>query len=72
MDTDSDDSFHTRVSQNNDPILQHVQNVVQADDYLRARISHLSQCDIPGPHPRFDLPPDKGLKFCPTAFLGNI
>jgi hypothetical protein len=46
--------------------------VVQADDSLRAQMSHLSQCDIPGPHRRFDLSSDLGLKFCPTAFLGNI
>jgi hypothetical protein len=34
-------------------------------------MSHLSQCDIPGPDQRFDLPPEKGLKICPTASLGN-
>jgi hypothetical protein len=62
----------TQWMQLNNPILQHVQKVVEADDSLRARMSHLSQCEISGPHRRFDLPPDKELKFCPTAFLGNI
>ncbi len=54
------------------PILKHVQNVIQADDSLRARLTHLSQWKIKGPHPRFDIPPELTLRFPPTAFLGNI
>jgi hypothetical protein len=62
----------TQWAQLHSPILQHVQKVIQADDSLRARLSHLSQCEIKGPHKRFDIPPDKVLRFRPTAFIGNM
>jgi hypothetical protein len=62
----------THWAQLHSPILQHVQKVIQADPSLRARMSHLAQSEIKGPHKRFDIPPDKVLTFRPTAFLGNM
>ena len=44
----------------------------QADATLRARLNHLSQCEIKGPHPQFDIPAEKCIQFRPTAFLGNM
>jgi hypothetical protein len=52
------DTF-TQWAQLHSPILQHVQKVIQPDASLRARLSHLSQCEIKVPHSRFDLHPDK-------------
>ncbi len=49
----------TQWAQLHSPILQHVEKVIQADDSLRACLSHLSQCEMKDPRARFDLPPDK-------------
>ena len=59
-------------AEQNNPLLKHVQKVQQADATLRARLNHLSQCEIKGPHPRFDIPAEKCIRFRPTAFLGNM
>ena len=59
-------------TEKNHPLLKHVQAVQQADTSLRARINHLSQSEVKGPHTRFDIPSEKSLRFRPTAFLGNI
>ena len=59
-------------TEKNNPLLKHVQAVQQADTFLRARINHLSQSEVKGPHHRFDIPSEKCLRFRPTAFLGNI
>ena len=64
--------FLTQWAQENSPLLQHVQKVIQADDSLRARMNHLSQCEIKGPHPRFDIPAESCIRYRPTALLGNI
>jgi hypothetical protein len=62
----------TQWAQLHSPILQHVQKVIQAED--SACLSHLSRREIKGhwQHSRFDLPPDKVLRFRPTVFLGNM
>ena len=41
--------------QENDPFLQHVQKISQADRAIRAHINHISQIEISGPHDRFDI-----------------
>ncbi len=46
--------------------------VIQADDSPQARMTRLSQCEIKGPHAKFDLPAEKCVRFRPTVFLGNI
>ena len=51
----------TQWAQLHSPLLQHVQTVIQAEYSLRARLSHLSQCEIKGQHMLFDLPPEKVL-----------
>ncbi len=56
----------------NSQLLKHVQKVTQADDSLRARMTHLSECEITGIYARFDLPAEKCARFRPTVFLGNI
>jgi hypothetical protein len=35
-------------------------------------MSHLSQCEIQGTHKRFDIPPDKVLKFQPILEFSSI
>ncbi len=52
------------------PLLKHVpvQTAIQADDSLRARMTHLSECEIRGPHVRFDLPAEKCVRFHSTVF----
>ena len=64
--------FLAHWKQFNNQLLKHVQMVIQADDSLRARMKHLSQYEIKGPHTRFDIPADKSVRFSPTKFLGNI
>ncbi len=62
----------TQWAQQHNPLLKHIQAVCQADSLLRARMNHLAQGEVKGPHPRFDIPSDLLLRFRPTAFLGNI
>jgi hypothetical protein len=60
--------------QHNYPLLKHLQKIIQADYFLRARRNYFSECEIKGPYDRFDLLAEKCVRLCPlaTAFSGNI
>ena len=68
----SNQKLLTNWSQENDPSLQHVKQICQAYPTIRARLNHLSQAEVSGPHNRFDLPSDQCIRYRPTAFLGNL
>jgi hypothetical protein len=53
----------TQWAQQHNPLLKRVQVVCQADSSLRARMNHLAQCEVKGPHPQFNIPSDLSLRF---------
>jgi hypothetical protein len=50
----------------NNLLLKHIQMVIQADGSLCARMTHLTECEMNGPHARFDLPEEECLLFSST------